>query len=411
VRISARLAAFVGVYALAVSQSCSDDTGPHRDLQVSDSAGVRVVRNLVPPRDTLRLESADLRIGGIDVEPEYTFQSIHDLTVLPDSTIVVADLGGRVAQFSSTGQWLRDIGRAGQGPGEYGQPILVQARGDTLALWDARPPRLSLFDASGEFLRVVPIEKTAPSLPVRWLEDDAVVDEREWGQAYDPRPAQAAVVRVRGRQVIDTLEGPYPVPEFEWRIVDEKSQTGVMVMPPVFSVRPQWELCSDYLYWVDPSEPRVRRLTLDGVLSAVIEIPSRSRPITEDERTEYFEALADRFALDEEQLESARGETRFQSRSPEITDIVCGAGGQVWIADFAAGVAEPIDAVGNDWDVIGGDGRAVARVHFPEGFLLKAVTSYAAYGYAARQLGVQVVEVHYLPAGLLAASAARQRAR
>jgi hypothetical protein len=397
VRVIGRVLVFVTFCALPLAQGCAGGMGHDQDVQVTDSAGVRVLRNLAGPPDTVAFDTPDIRIGGINMEPEYSFQSIRDLTVLPDGTIVVADLGGRLAQFSPTGHWKGDIGRTGEGPGEYGQPIFVHTRADTLVLWDARPPRLSLFAAAGEFLRVVPFEKTSPGLPLRWLADDVVIDEREWGQTYDPSPARATILRVRGREVIDTIKGPYSVPEFEWKVIDPKDQTGAMVMPPAFSVRPQWEVCGSDFYWVNPSEPRLQQLAFDGTLLVIIEVPSRSRLINDADRNAYLGAIADRFDLDEAEVKRLRAETKYRLESPEITDVLCGNRGQVWIADFSARVPEPLDAVGPEWDVIGDDGRILTRIQFPQGFVLKAVAPSAAYGYAARELGVHVVEVYYLP--------------
>ena len=91
----------------------------------------------------------ELRIGNVDGDPAYSFDLISDLAVAHDGTIIVVE--GRVPavrMYDANGRFIRDIGRHGDGPGEYRQPwgagVLPDGR---IAVWD--PPRLHVYGPDG----------------------------------------------------------------------------------------------------------------------------------------------------------------------------------------------------------------------------------------------------------------------
>lgn len=230
---------FLGILVLVTTVSCSDPAVKQDLTRVRDSAGVEIITNLGPAPDTVTLDSAVIRIGGVDVAEEYAFQRLSDVAVLADRSVIVSDQAGRVAQFDSTGRWIRNFGRSGSGPGEFRQPVFVEIVGDTVAVWDARLARLSLFMTHGEFLGLAPVRKRG-RLPLHW-QGAVWFDEREWGQDID---ARAMVVRMETNGTLDTVKGPYPIPGSRSRVQDGRI---VMQLPPVFSERPQWQVCEERL--------------------------------------------------------------------------------------------------------------------------------------------------------------------
>ena len=61
---------------------------------------------------------------------------------------------GLVEELDSTGRFVRNIGRLGEGPGEYRAPTAILTRGDVLWIWDRNGVR-SQFTADGVFLGAV----------------------------------------------------------------------------------------------------------------------------------------------------------------------------------------------------------------------------------------------------------------
>ena len=175
----------------AVLLTCGRDAEQRSGLSVADSARVRLVHNLVRPRDTVVLDTPTVRIGGADAPESAVFQGVPDVVALSDGSIVVSDVGSRVAVFEPNGTWRGDIGRRGRGPGEYQQPYQLDVRHDTVVLWDVNLVRFSTFDHAGSFIGRLPVAKRSRTTRFAWL-GNLLVDDVEWGQDADPRPAEAA---------------------------------------------------------------------------------------------------------------------------------------------------------------------------------------------------------------------------
>lgn len=144
---------------------------------VRDSAGIRIVEYptlspVLPPHGSvqnnpfslnlLRLpaairldQKAYFDIGGLREKEIEEFDSSHPLltaTHLSNGTIVVND-HHQLKFFTSTGTFVRAVGRRGRGPGEFTQTQEVcRLRGDSLLVRDM-DGRLTVWDSSGVHVR------------------------------------------------------------------------------------------------------------------------------------------------------------------------------------------------------------------------------------------------------------------
>lgn len=81
---------------------------------------------------------------------------VRDLALADDGTIAVADLDPvTVHLFDADGNWLRNIGRQGSGPGEF-EDAFVAWLGDTLLVQDRRTSRVNRFLVDGTALDPLP---------------------------------------------------------------------------------------------------------------------------------------------------------------------------------------------------------------------------------------------------------------
>lgn len=65
----------------------------------------------------------DFAIGAGSVDEEYLFAEVSDLVLMPDHRFVVVDTeASRVAVFGREGHFVSEIGRPGEGPGEFHRP-------------------------------------------------------------------------------------------------------------------------------------------------------------------------------------------------------------------------------------------------------------------------------------------------
>lgn len=160
---------------------------------------------------SLRLEEV-LAIGAMDGDE--SFGRITDVAWDGQGRILVADdLGPHVKVFGPDGSFVRTVGRAGEGPGEFSQPwqIAVDAT-DSLYVWDAGHSRIMVFTPDHHYSRsflvspawmVTSMEVPTPDrivlaafgtgevLPVKVLGKDGAL-QREAGSTIDQAEADLA---------------------------------------------------------------------------------------------------------------------------------------------------------------------------------------------------------------------------
>ncbi len=89
----------------------------------------------------------DLRIGLSQGADEYLFDNIGGIVQHDDGTISILDIQvPMIRRYDTEGVYLHDVGRGGQGPGEYSDRVQGMKRlpDDNLAIWDSG--FLAIFD-------------------------------------------------------------------------------------------------------------------------------------------------------------------------------------------------------------------------------------------------------------------------
>jgi hypothetical protein len=122
----------------------------------SSAQNVTVVQSKGPgPWGKARLVE-ELRIGQLEGSEEYTFGFVSDIAVARDGSIFVAEVNPvGLRLFDAKGKFVKRIGRAGNGPGEYRQiDALVSLPDGNIAVRDGNQQgRVSILDPQGNFLR------------------------------------------------------------------------------------------------------------------------------------------------------------------------------------------------------------------------------------------------------------------
>lgn len=155
----------------------------------------------------------DLRIGTLDGDERYAFGSIDEMAVGKDGSILIFDGQARhLRLYSPDGTFLKDVGRAGKGPGEYEyvEGMAVTPGGD-FAIWDPLTGRITLYSASGDFL-----ETMSSHVAGYWSSVNLHVDQDGNFYVFGVRPLQAAVQTPDGTQL--QVEGPGSSERFYLRL-------------------------------------------------------------------------------------------------------------------------------------------------------------------------------------------------
>ncbi len=108
-----------------------------------------------------------IRIGTLTGAAEYSFSHIVSIAVGAGGRLFVADADlVSIREFDSEGRFVREIGRQGEGPGEFrsiaGVSVLPDGR---LAAWDRRNRRVTVYGTDGAYDHAVRAESVTPPYP------------------------------------------------------------------------------------------------------------------------------------------------------------------------------------------------------------------------------------------------------
>lgn len=197
---------------LFMTSASVDGQAPKWKGTVEYEEGIKVVRNTNKSlfgEVSYRLEE-ELSIGKSEPE-NYLFYRIRDVAVDRDGNIYVADMSNyRVQVFDRNGEYLRTIGRSGEGPGEFERPtkIRIDNADDRIFVEDASRV-LEIFDMAGK-----PAGAFRTSQPVGMISDFWILDNQEillklW-RSYDLKEVHALSRMDSDGSVVGTLfEFPY----------------------------------------------------------------------------------------------------------------------------------------------------------------------------------------------------------
>ena len=153
-------------------------------FQVRDSAGVTIYENSGgewTEATAWRLSNEPtLTIGIFDGPEEYLLFQARGARRLSNGNIVIANGGTHELRFyDPDGTHVRSVGREGDGPGEFRTMREPWPLGsDSIAIWDSRSARLSVFDVDGEFGRSFQLDPIPDALrpsPLGILADNSLV--------------------------------------------------------------------------------------------------------------------------------------------------------------------------------------------------------------------------------------------
>jgi len=124
---------------------------------VDEKDGVKVIKNPKEPmygEDIFSLEE-ELSIGEREGKEEYIFSEIRHIAVDEQERIYIVDpKESHIKVFDRNGNYIRTIGKKGQGPGEIGRPRSVSITSQNeIVVPDSGNRRLAFFTLEGEFIK------------------------------------------------------------------------------------------------------------------------------------------------------------------------------------------------------------------------------------------------------------------
>ena len=375
----------------------------------TDNAGERGERR---SRESVEL---DVRIGSVD-DPGETLTEVRDLAIGPDGTIYILQHTTReVRMYAGDGEFQRVIGRSGEGPGEFRNPVRVGWMDGHLWVADAGLGRLSEFGPNGDFLgsntyQVSPgpgsnLEIGRPDAPLR-TGTFLTLPTAPASLLVDGLIEALPILRVdEGGNVLDTLALRSVRNELMRVTIPASSgQPFEAFLPQPFSNATLWVVRPQGAGVVLVHRATNSDVGREGIVTVTwidpeggeetVDLGYQPVPLAPDQLSSVSASLAGTlgqisFLEGRVRPENVRESLFVPAHEPPVTAVVAGHDGTTWLRHWA-----PPETKGGErvvWTVLDATGRVTAEVEVPVAVtILRAERSYL-WGTETDAIGVPYV--------------------
>lgn len=402
-----RLATFL--LLLVVFGACGGDAPSESptpaEAVVRDSSGIRIVENpdVALPRWTLSPQPV-LSIGTLDGSEAETLFQVNDVERLSDGSWLVSNGGTQeVRVFDASGAYLRSIGGRGGGPGEFVSLSRIYVLpGDSLALYDSRQRRVTVFDPAGERVRDFgfdPLPQGQVSLFGR-VASGAWGVRRNGGSYSAGGTGRGRAERSTDWHAIAGADGTTPdefveLPDSESWVVQGDGFVSLRSIP--FAPANGMESVGDRFVGGVTENAELRFWDADGIEVERWRVLSEPRPVTDED----WYAVRDRELADlDAETEGlpngwrkAAEEFWQQVERPEVWpewSLIQGSSdGEIWLSDYRVVASQALA-----WRVFDGSETLVREVETPEGFTVHWVGDGLVAGIERDDFDVEYLRVY-----------------
>jgi len=325
-------------------------------------------------------------IGSVD-DPVYGLSGVGGVLADAEHVFVLQPQDGNVRVFSRAGEFVRDLGRRGAGPGEFTRPNGMGWHGSRLWVRDPMSGRLTFFDVATGEAETIQYRADVPGSMQRWIPFAVLAN----GQVV----ASAEVTTAPGG-LMAASEVPFIVTELDGALRDTLARQSIVglirritagmavgeswIVSPIqdqdmitFAPDGSSGVVVKRQSWdgrTSPAEFEVTRIDLHGDTVYRRSIEYEPRPVPPD----FFD---DRIAssMDDPNVNNRRAHARAlrefyeQHRYfPPVEFVVVGNDGTVWLAGLRGEDGE------REWLVLDSSGSAIGRLRPPGGILFADLT-------------------------------------
>ena len=116
-------------------------------------------------------------IGSVD-DPVYGLSEVGGILADAERAFVLLRQDATVRVFSRAGEFIRDLGRRGEGPGEFTRPNQIGWHGSRLWINESMSPRLTFFDVATGEAETIRYGADVPGSLHRWMPSAVLADGR-----------------------------------------------------------------------------------------------------------------------------------------------------------------------------------------------------------------------------------------
>lgn len=375
---------------LASAVAVHDGAAAQGTLTVTDSAGVRITTTDAADRGAGSVcslaETPDTRVTS-PASGEWWLHEIEDLDRMDDGRLVVLNRGSHeLLLFGRDGEFLQSIGRLGEGPGEFMDPIELDfVGGDSIVVWDWELGRLSLFGPDGSHGRSVRLRPPMFNPTGRFgvLGRGGMVLGNHDFRMPDARLTPQLLHAVRydwSGSLLDTLA---TLPYGERGMVDPESR---MMGSPPFGSRGDFSTRGDLLYTSNGESPEVR-VHRGARLEAIVRWNPGDLSVSREDVEAYRAGYLERYGaspLTRKRLDAFPAKEAF----PAVVEIRIDPLGRIWTRSFA----RP-GSTATEWLGFAETGEFVCSLSVPRSFRVFRFDASAVVGVRRDEMDVESVEV------------------
>lgn len=318
------------------------------------------------------------------VDDDVVLPDVRAAARTPERSIVLSAPAPALHSRTDAGD-VRTWGRAGDGPGEYRDPIDLTWSSSGGLVLDQDAHRLTAYDATGRLL-------WSRSSGVDWANRVRVVRSDTLLQLFEPMGTRRAVVRIRGTARDTILR--YELTGTRVRLESASGPSLAVRLP--FSPATQWtEVPGIGIAVWSPGEAHVRVQDVIGTSLAHLQLPSERVPVSQEDREWWFAttfgaSFAGRRGMFSGLIPEARRRIEFPPHFPRVTALLAAPDGTVWARRSSPGAGE-------QWAALSRAGGPVRRIVLPPGREAMAFGNDVLLARATSADGEPIVEGWSLP--------------
>ncbi len=335
---------------------------------------------------------------GADGSPSGPLFRVQGVRGLPEGGVLVVDGGSRELRFfDARGSLVRRVGRQGEGPGEFGDPVLVSSSvADSLLVFDKRLPRFQLFSIDGEDPRTLRHMNGWPSgrrPPVGAL-GLHVLFERGGSIGGEARARRDGVVREYRRYFWydPLLGGQTPVDSFAFDFAFNAPEISFLIP---FAAVSSATVGPNEAWISDGRAPEIRGFDIQGRLRRIFRVDQVGRPVSE---ALIQSSIGQQYALMPESRaglwEDLYAGAPIPHTLPPFQSLRIDERGWLWAERNPWDPAQP-----TEWLVFDLEGRARGTIRTPPGLDVRWIGEDRILGVWKDDLGVEFVRQHGLRRG------------
>lgn len=393
-RHRAIVASIGGAVSLLIVAGCHGQAGTPRS-SVRDSLGLRI--SLTDLRDSISIPSCrlaaepTLRIGTQMGDTSQELYDVRDARRMSDGRIVVLSGGSHdVKLFDATGRLLTQLGREGDGPGEFRVPMkLSLLSGDSVAVWDTGLRRVSVLDVDGGGTREVELDPTPayPNAQFAVLGGDFVIGSQLYRPGRGAELVHQGLLLLRYDRtgvLVDTLT-TLPNGEEGWITAGGRAMFG----RPLFGSRALFSSGGTRVYATGGLQPAVEAFDFAGKAVAAVRWQPPGRRVTDADLKFFREnRLRGTSAAARRVLNQWLEATPVAKTFPASAGILVGSQGDLWVETYQRPGADA-----ETWLSFARDGHFRCRATLTHGFRALAFGDTWVLGVGRNDLDVEHVEI------------------